>query len=355
LLKVEYLEILDQLPTDEKIKGTAVIIGYRDSPSFFLSLETRTEIPPVGNIYLGAVSPNRKLFAYINATGSRQDWNLVVTTDFTYNIIPLEKDWLGIVHWLDNEHLLILRNRDPLLASIIVLNPFTGERKEILPDYPDIETIYYAAEWWLPVYDPLLSRVIYPRVAGEARIVLWDLQKRQAVTYLTSRNNPYGLMPVWSPNGQYFAMALEDQYVPTLNYPAHELYRVDRDGKIERMTNLTAYYNFLLRITSYSWSPDNQQIAFHISYRWKGENVPEDQLAILNTKTREVKVFYIPGSFPHHEPMWSPDGQQILIDGYFYEDPFTGDYWTVLVDMSKGYAAKIARNSFPIGWLDYAP
>ena len=355
MLKIQNLTILDQFPTDINITGTVIIHGYTDRPSFYLNFETGAKTTPVGDIYLSAVSPNRKFIAYIDATGSREEWSLVITTSGSTNIISWETDWLSIGYWLDNKRLLILRNRDPLLPSTIVLNPFSGERKEILPDYPDIETNYYSAEWWLPVYDPTLTRVVYPRVAGEERIVLWDLQKQRSITYLSSRNNPYGLTPVWSSNGQFFVMALEDQYVPTLTYPAHELYQVDRDGKAERITYLTSYYNYFLRIDSYSWSPDNQQIAFHISYRWKGNNLPEDQLAVLNTQTKEVTVFYIPGSFPHHVPVWSPDGRYILIDGYFYDKPFTGDYWTIMVDLANGYAKKIAKDSFPLAWLDYTP
>ena len=210
MLKIQNLTILDQFPTDINITGTVIIHGYTDRPSFYLNFETGAKTTPVGDIYLSAVSPNRKFIAYIDATGSREEWSLVITTSGSTNIISWETDWLSIGYWLDNKRLLILRNRDPLLPSTIVLNPFSGERKEILPDYPDIETNYYSAEWWLPVYDPTLTRVVYPRVAGEERIVLWDLQKQRSITYLSSRNNPYGLTPVWSSNGQFFVMALED-------------------------------------------------------------------------------------------------------------------------------------------------
>jgi hypothetical protein len=355
-LKIQIPKILERIPDDTEIIGTTVIHGYTDAPSYFLNMDTGAIIAPKGEIYLTSVSPNRKILAYIDATGSYENWNLVITKNLSeLIIIPWEKDWLGLGNWLDNEHIVIRRKREPLLASVIVLNPFTGERKEILPDYPDIETIYYAAEWWLPVYDPTLTYVVYPRIAQDERIVLWDLQKEQAITYLTSHNNPYGLLPVWSSDGQHFVMALEDMYIPSLEYLAYELYLADCDGNVERYTYLTTYYNYLLRLDSYSWSPDNKQVAFHVAYSWGEGKMPEDQLAVLNTETREVTIFYLPGSFPHHEPVWSPDGQQLLIDGYFYTEPETGIYWTIMLDILKGYAVKIAKNSFPVGWLEYEP
>ena len=57
-----------------------------------------------------------------------------------FQLIPWEEGWMTVEGWLDNERLLISRRRKGQydLDSMIVLNPFTGQRTELAPNYPDI-------------------------------------------------------------------------------------------------------------------------------------------------------------------------------------------------------------------------
>jgi Tol biopolymer transport system component len=230
------------------------------------------------------------------------------------------------------------------LPSYMIFDPGTKRANEILPDYPDIETTYYSPEWWFPAYSPNGNDVVYPRVSSNSRIALWNRAKEQVIASLTSINNPYGLQPVWSSDGKHFVMALENKYLETLDDPSHELFLVEQDGKTKQLTHLTNYYKDTVRIGSYSWSPDNSRVAFQLMYQDKG------QLAVVDTRTNEVKVYNLPGSFVHHEPVWSPDGKTILIDGYF---EVSQDYWTVLIDLDKNRAIKIVQGSFPVGWVSF--
>jgi hypothetical protein len=48
-------------------------------------------------------------------------------------------------------------------------------------------------------------------------------------------------------------------------------------------------------------------------------------------------------------PIWSPDGTQLLVEA---SDIYVeNQYWVVLVDIVHGWAAKIAENLTPVGWM----
>ncbi len=71
-----------------------------------------------------------------------------------------------------------------------------------------------------------------------------------------------------------------------------------------------------------------------------------DRIAILDTVTKNITLFCIPGASNVSPVIWSPDGTQLLIN------TLSGDsYDTVLVDTVKGFAAKISENTIPQGWV----
>jgi Tol biopolymer transport system component len=342
---LQTLQILGDIPADLKVHGTILIEGYTGNLSYFLDIENKSKTAMPNGFFRAKVSPDGRRLAYFeNAEENKVD--LVITSNFVNKvIIPWEKEWYLDGMGISGE-LFIEKKRENLLPSYMILDPSTKEVREFLPDYPDIETEYYSPEWWRPVYSPNGKEVVYPRVSISSRIVLWDQEKEQVITSLTSTNNPYGLKPAWSSDGRYFVIALENKYIETLEYPSHELFLVGQNGDTKQLTYLMKFYNDTIRIGSYSWSPDNSRVAFQLMHQDKG------QLAVVDSATNEVKVYDLPGYFVHHEPIWSPDGKFILIDGYFEGSK---DYWTVLVDLNKNHAIKIAINSFPVGWVSFTP
>lgn len=346
-IKLQTLEILDEIPANLSLYGTLLINGYEGNPSYFFNLQDKSTETIPDSFYGARVSPDGKILAYFeyeeNPNGNWE--NLVVTNDFhNKQIIPWKENWF--LSGIGTDGNLFIQNKHAdSLPSFVLMSPKSNEIIEISPDFPDIETIYYAAEWWFPVYSPDGTKVIYPRVSQTSRIVLWDIEKQQVITTLSSINNPYGLKPVWSPDGKNFVMALENMYVENLDYPAHELFLGSDSGQAERLTYLSDFLNDTVRIAYYSWSPDNIHVAFQVSYDGQG------QLAVTNTATGELTIYKSSGDFVHHEPIWSPDGKFILIDGYFDDSM---DYWTLLVDLNKNCAMKIAINSFPAGWVAFS-
>jgi len=346
-IKLQTPEILDEIPGNLLLYGTLLISGYDNNPSYFLNLKDKsTKIVP-DSFYGAQVSPDGKILAYFehqeNPNGS---WgNLVVTNDFiNKQIVPWKESWflkgVGI-----NGNLFILNTHGGSLPSFVLMNPKGNKEIEIAPDFPDIETNYYAGESWFPVYSPDGTKVVYPRISQTSRIALWDIKKQRDIATLFSINNPYGLEPTWSPDGKYFVMALENMYVENLNYPAHELFLGNASGQTRRLTYLADFFNDTVRIGYYTWSPDNIHIAFQVEH---GETA---QLAVINITTDELTVYQLNGYFVDHNPVWSPDGKYILIDGRFKD---SNDYWTLLVDLEKNRTMKTAKKSFPVGWVAFS-
>jgi hypothetical protein len=346
-LDFQCLEIGHGLPMTGTYTGTIVLGGYTETLSYRLDLSAWIMEPLVegydGKSIFEAVSPDRKLLAY---QVFHENWLIVTTFDGKEQPIHIswEEDWGGIKGWLDNQHLQIY-----IEGGLLVLNPFTGERRELPDNFPDLrEPIGSGADWWDISYNPTLTRAVYSRDPGDVhgnRIVLWNMQTVQAVTYLTSRNNPYGGEPVWSPRGDEFVMTLED-YDETKASLSDELYRVSQDGQITRVTNLSAYYNKLVSVQKYSWSPEANQIAFWVWYGWK-DSFQKDQLAVLDLDTLQVMSYCIDGAAVGDHPVWSPDGKQLIIEGRIDKDRLG----TILVDLDRKQAFQIAGYFRPAGWM----
>ena len=124
---------------------------------------------------------------------------------------------------------------------------------------------------------------------------------------------------------------------------------IDGNGQIEQLTNLTSYVNdgdFM----SYNWSRDGRYIAawmFLGSLNKKGHTV---DLVIIDTESKQVidtciSVGYAgEGYGAPPEPIWSPDGNQLLV----YNENRNR---VILVDRMQGFAAQIAEDMEPLGWM----
>ena len=147
--------------------GTIVLMGYEESPSYLFNLST-VDIKPLvagkeGNASIfESISPDHIWLAYEKF----QEHGLVVrTVDGREAIdIPEEEDWYGLSGWLDNRHLLITLEG----GTSLVFDPFTGERRVLSNDFPDLtEPIGIGADWWgNAAYNPSLTRAVYPVDGG---------------------------------------------------------------------------------------------------------------------------------------------------------------------------------------------
>jgi Tol biopolymer transport system component len=229
------------------------------------------------------------------------------------------------------------------------LNPFTGERKILAPDFPDIHTfdMFDWADWSRTMYDPTLTRVVYLTEYDDFSFVLWDLDNGREITRLPARIPMWRYIPIprWTPDGARFVV---EAWIPAEN--RLELFQVSRDGDIEQLTNLYPYGSATL--TGLSWSPDGRYLAGWLDTSL-GEK-PELELIVLDTHTKQItnyclQVRYFGEGFSGtpKEPIWSPDGTQLMVMDVLDQD----HRQAILVDLVQGFAVPIAEDMEPMGWL----
>jgi Tol biopolymer transport system component len=355
------LEVATSLPQDSKSSGVIVLFDYfKTGLNYLLDMKTGKQTVLTQkereNIQYLNVSPDGKWLAYWSNRDRpaqvtlKDSWLVIATSDGKpFKLVPWGKDWWTIAGWLDKERVLITsipkKQYDP--ASLVVLNPFSGERQEFAPDYPDFSKTDYL-DWNLSrmVFDSTLTRVVYPSFGEKLRsIALRDIQNNRLLASVPAVL-ACSLEPQWSADGKrVFLTGLTSENAWKADTCNQDLYSIDRDGVIIRLTQFAdAYSKF--RIGHFSLSPDGQKIAFW--FRIEANQV--EQLAVLDLATGAVTNTCVPG-FMYGlawNPIWSPDSQQLAIQNIYDEQNHS---YTILVDLVHGWAARITENLSPDGWM----
>lgn len=365
---------LDVLPAGTewgKSSGVVVLENWISDIDYLLDMWSG-ELTPINKererAFHYAASPDRTWLAHSWVLVDDDNFVIqkeLIIADATGQVesaIPWEEGWVGIPGWLDNEWLVInISGLDPLEsalrkpAHLLAINPFTGERKILAPDFPDIHTfdMFDWENWSRTMYDPTLTRVVYLTEYDNFSYVLWDLEHDREITRLPARIPMWNYLPIprWSPDGSRFVV---EAWIP--EEKRLELFQVSRDGESERLTNLYPYGQATL--AQYSWSPDGRHLAALLD-TGLGLN-PELELVVLDTETKEITNYCLKITYFHQAPkiedswsddpplpIWSPNGTQLLVRNR------TGRFnWQViLVDLTRGSAAVIAENMEPMGWL----
>lgn len=309
------------------------------------------------------VSPDKRQMAYLSSTVDEAD-NVVaqelVVADSTGEVqenIPWEENWNNFLGWTADNRLLIEYREADWDLSIpswhLVLDPVIGEEQLLRPEFPNYiqNVVPHWDGWGGVVYDPTLTRAIYPRMLEDDELqfayALWDLISMDLVTSLENiwPNEAFSDViegsdtPQWADDGTQFA------YVGLTVGPAYELFQVNRDGEIDQLTNLSEVAG--LQGATFSWSPDKENIALILNI-WTGTPQDDPTVVVLNTQTQRVIDLCIPiRGLIKSTPIWSPEGSQFLIVDR-YED---NHQRVILVDIFEGFAAQIAEDAEPMGWM----
>jgi hypothetical protein len=356
------LEVLPTLPQNARSDGVLILFDdYKQPLAVLRDMKTGQEIPlpEQENIDHLKVSPDGRWMAYWlhqslpgNAGLSASQVVIAGADGRPYKLIPWEEGWEYIAGWLDNERVLINKmGKDRYdIDSLIVLNPFTGQRTEFAPIYPQMEGT--DPTWWnlgRMVFDPTLTRVVYPSYdIGKPRsIVLWDVTNNQhlASVSVILASNPE---PKWSPDGrQVLVEALTSDEPSSAGTYNVELYSIAFDGQVTQLTHFSDVHPQVYP-DEFSWSPDGQKIAFWIQA--VSEPYKHQQLAVLDMTTGNVTNYCIPGFLYGRagRPVWSPNGQQLAVQNLYDEQ---NNSHTILVDIVNGWAARIAEGLTPVGWM----
>lgn len=384
-LTFQCLEVASTLPSKITTNGTVVlesrvvVNGRNKSESYLLNITTGRIITiEHGGEFI--ISLDRTLMAYRHVALDDQDRivkNDLIIADVsgqTLKVIPWEKEWSVMLGWLDGQRLIIrtseLYSESQISFGLLVWNPFSGERQVVLSVFPKFVTNLprtqafqsWGGGWFNVMYDPTLTRAIYPRYVGEddeyLTYAIWAVSKQQLVATLEnifvvpSSDNGIYPKPQWSPDGSQFVFRglapVSDQLVE------FELYRVSRDGQVEQLTHLTSIV--LVQDSNLSWSPDGRHIAMFLNRLDPFER--QARVAVLDTTTLDITNYCIPITYQGEGyglepplPIWSPDGTQFLIVDWYEKD----HQRVILVDIVQKIAAQIADDMEPVGWMNSNP
>jgi dipeptidyl aminopeptidase/acylaminoacyl peptidase len=355
------IDALYPYSSNNNMSGTLILSSPTLSGNYFLDMDTGTRkviTPNESDLALDFnVSPNRYWIAYIDGGESGATESLIVQSangqeKFVY---PVDrKEWQSIAFWLNNENLALWNHGNPL-DSLILFNPFTGDKQVLSNSYPNI--LPEDSDWdqfWpsITIYDSSLKQVVYLGTnengyePGNATLILWNVTKKQQVTKIDKFG--YTLVhPIWKMDGSGLALVKS----LTGNDPPKrqdELFFLSSDGEIKQLTELSDMYPSP-NIYSASLSPDERLLAFEIvtNFSRKVEEPSDRRVLILNMATLEITDYCLtPEQFAHLT--WSPDNRFLA-----FSQPLSGEeIQTVVLDLWKGDAFVIAENLRPAGWLN---
>jgi len=362
VMTTQCLEITDGLGARTAPPGVLVFSNDGNKGAFLWNMQTgdKIDLPYKEGEYLTGfdVSPDKTRLVYWYS--SDDGIKTIIAKADGQLIWSGAGDWYT---WLDNDRLAALFP-EPDKESFYwgLLNPFTGERAELHNDFPYFVLSPVYPQWYVApvaIYDPTLTRAVFPGYTqwvphGERGypLILWDLETGQALARLITMDG-YGGTPIWSPDGSQFIIATKLDPKDAAHYDPHDgFYSVSREGEARQL----AYFPGMAIWDGYSLSPDGRQVAFWISDESKWWEIAH--LAVLDTITGEVTNYCIADTAPDHgrsQIIWSPDSKWLLTtvpDPASKYPPDSGIQWnTILVNLVQGWAATIAENVDPVGWM----
>jgi hypothetical protein len=364
-LQYQPLEIAPALPTGSKPPGTLIIEGYGRDPSYFINFAQGSVQEILKDRSCFSTSPNGQWLAYCQGPEPFVlEWLIIESANGEQMArLPINIDWFfGSPDWLDNQRLVfdLWKDKSKPLLSVLpveVVNPFTGERQELASDYPDLfpsnagpggSTMYFVTH--TVVYHPSLDLVVYPKTPRDnnrAFVVLWDRKANHEVASVGT--GLFGHTPMWSPDGAQFVVAIVTKAGELADDDSEfieEWFSVSREGKVQQLTHFGDYFSDV-EIGRARWSPDGQYLAFFLTTKPtqcdEGEN-----LSVMDMKTWQVTNYCVPGvmGIGGPSPIWSPDSRYVA-----FNDSVSTNPHVVIVDIEQGWAAQIAGDLYPMGWL----
>ena len=161
------------------LNGRLVLSGFRIRPtnemavegeSYLLDLQSGERIS-LGHTRFETVSPDGKWLAYYDTEQEQ-----VAVVDYEGRLIyetPAPQRQLQPAYWLDNQRLLLDQSNPDYLDGtpwdLVILNPFTDERQEWHPDFPN-QAYANSRDWLLHsnlVFNPAMTHLIYPALEDE--------------------------------------------------------------------------------------------------------------------------------------------------------------------------------------------
>jgi hypothetical protein len=351
---------LPEIPLNtDVLNGLFVVYDFDNYSNHFLdpkakqilSIEEKKQISSFASApdFISArVSPNKK---YLQAYSIENNFGMIRTVDLvikTYDIQGQE-DW-NRGRWLDNERMFFQYWSDVPngIYKIVIYNPFKGEQNNLQLDLPNayiVEDTGGKVSWVKADIDSSLTKVLYND--EDERLVLWDLDSQKETASLPS---PIDLLEgTWSPDGKEFAIPS-----PSSTSAVNELFTINMDGTVKKLTNFNQKYPFAHVGTRPMWSPDGRRLAYWLKMSNTTNadpNTIRQWLAITDTTTLDTQIYCLSANKPPRSVgmiVWSPDSTQVIVN----TDGLGGGAKPVLVDLTHLTKSTVDTHGFTVSnWM----
>jgi hypothetical protein len=166
-----------------------------------------------------------------------------------------------------------------------------------------------------------------------SRAILWDIKSQKRLWEWKGETlNGYD----WLTNGMGLIVAYQD-----FNSDTSRVTLVGRDGHVSELLNLKNLSPQAI-ISGIAMSPDENYFAAWVS----SQEYSETHLMVANLRLQQIVDYCItPSNF--YDMLWSPDSKYLLVSA----PSVSGNRDSILIDIEHFYAARIASNTSPVGWL----
>ena len=347
-------EVLPDFPEGSIPPG--ILVVHSPGELVLLNFHQQTQRTISGLFEGVSTSPNGKWLSYF-VVDSNQIELIVESADGQKQAhLPFDSQAMVFdsIPWLDNE-----RFWYPIWAGVdlsmdeytynpptVVLNPFTGERQELLPDYPDFAPnimhgfnkairLYFGSA--NVAYDPSLRYVVYAKFVDDAYyLVLWDRETKHELAKIPDTGF-FQRLPLWLPDGTAFLAAVTNPDGNNLS----EWFMVSLDGESRQLTHFGGGIGL-----NASLSLDGHYLAFG-----GFQNDPFTRMDLIILDLQTLKAVNTCVKFDYPSPIWSPDNQYLAVQSWDVEKKQS---FVAVVNPSQGWAVKVSNgiNTEPSGWLD---
>lgn len=337
VLAPECTSVLTQSLASGGVIGLADTLGVY---SFEPPTSTLQKLPDLEN--WTKPSPDEQWLGHLTFTepSTRQGMQIefITPSGIKKSTFALQAGAYPYLGWIDNAKLLVgADSASAGVSSAIVLDVVTGKEQRL-----SFEPTSVAVNYWPLIYDPSLTRVIYPTLTG---FQLNDVQTGVVLTAIESpRTSDVFPAPQWSPDGSQVAVVSASEAMEG------ELLTISHDGQVNTLLSQVH------QLGEFAWSRDGTKIAFWLAFA--SSKGAKQLLSVIEVNTKSVVTYCIPGqhlilnsSAP--APIWSPDGQQVVVQSYVGN--LVGDFNTLIVDFDTATVAKIGDNLAPTFWLKALP
>ena len=215
--------------------------------------------------------------------------------------------------------------------------------------YPGVPKNWYGAPQEIP--NPDQTILVYPSFRND--LTFWDLNTNQTIRTVF-QGSLYGREPKWSKTRAAFLISAPpvvsqgnqmqinfDDGLPYIG--GEELFSIDSEGKLTRMTFLSTQYNSLF--FDYVWSPNEEKIAAWLSL--DEYESPEPLFTVVDTSSDVITNYCITGN--RGGLYWSPNGKYLALNAQPQNDSKNPS--VIIVDFENSIAYRIISQHWVDGWI----